>query len=127
MKKKKIILIIICITLIFCFIKFIITLGILFGKIEDYKYLKINDKNKNYVIKLLKEQEKNIFSLDEFVDLDICYQSLNKIEVIYMFPDGENYRLYCNNDIIAFTLDNSDYALSSYVGKNGRSLIRLKF
>lgn len=125
MKKK--VLIIISFTVAFFFImKFLFIIGILFNKIESYTYLKINNENKKYVVDLLKEQENDMFRISGDIKLELCYSKLNKIEVIYNFPDSESYTLYCNDERFYFTIDNSSYELPNYLGKNGKKGYRLK-
>lgn len=104
---------------------FIISIVVFVNKI-DYVYLNINSENKQIVVNLLEEQTDYMFSISENVNLDLCYKYLTRIEIVYNFPDGEDYTLYCNNDKVEFSLDNSNYNLSNYIGKNGRKGFRLK-
>ncbi len=96
------------------------------GIIQDYVYLKINNDNKEHIISLLQEQEENMFNLEEKIDLNTCYKNLKRIEVVYLFPDGEDYVLYCQKDKISFSLDNPNYNLPKYVGENGKTGFRFK-
>ncbi len=123
---KKIIyrILVVLALLLTLFIVFIVLL--FFGIIQDYVYLKINNDNKEDIISLLQEQEENMFNLDEKIDLNTCYKSLKRIEMVYLFPDGEDYVLYCQKDKISFSLDNSNYNLPKYVGENGKTGFRFK-
>ncbi len=96
------------------------------GIIQDYVYLKINNDNKEHIISLLQEQEENMFNLEGKIDLNTCYKKLKRIEVVYLFPDGEDYVLYCQKDKINFSLDNPNYNLPKYVGENGKTGFRFK-
>lgn len=96
------------------------------GKIQDYTYLNITNDNKEHIINLLREQEESMFSLDKKKDLKTCYKNLKRIEVVYCFPDGEDYVLYCQQDKISFSLDNTNYNLPRYLGKNGKIGFRFK-
>lgn len=125
MKKKILIIIFFTITIFFIMI-FLFIVGLLFNKIESYTYLKINNENKKHVVDLLKEQEDYMFGISGNIKLESCYSKLNKIEVIFNFPDSESYTLYCNNEKFNFNLDNSNYELSSYLSRNGNKGYRLK-
>lgn len=126
--KKKIMKILLGFFITFCvLVIFICGILALFGKIQDYKYLKITEKNKDVVINLLKEQEKNMFNINSSIELNECYDNLNKIEVIYRFPDGEDYTLYCKKNKFYFSLDNSNYDLPRYLGENGKLWIKINW
>jgi len=43
-----------------------------------------------------------------------------------LFPDGEDYVLYCQQGKISFSLDRPNYNLSKYAGKNGKTGYRFK-
>jgi len=118
---KKILLIIVVTLVIFL----ILSAVVIYNKI-DYVYLNINGKNKQDVVSLLEEQNDYMFNIIENVNLDLCYRNLTKIEVIYSFPDGEDYTLYCNNDTVNFSLDNTNYKLLNYIRQNGKTTFRLK-
>ncbi len=123
---KKIIygILVVLILLLSLFIILIVLL--FFGIIQDYVYLKINNDNKEDIISLLQEQEENMFYLDEKTDLNTCYKNLKRIEMVYLFPDGEDYVLYCQKYKIRFHLDNSNYNLPKYVSENGKTGFRFK-
>ena len=115
----------ILVLLAFLLLLFIIFNILLFcGKIQDYIYLKINNDNKEHIISLLQEQEENMFNLEGKIYLNTCYKNLKRIEVVYLFPDGEDYILYCQEEQISFSLDNPNYSLPRYVGKNGKTGFR---
>lgn len=123
---KKIIYAIL-IMLIFLLLLFIVFIVLLFcGKIEEYTYLKINNKNEEQVITLLQEQEKNMINLEIVKELNECYKNMKKIEVVYKFPDGEGYVIYCQDDKVNFSLDNSNYNLPKYISENGHIGFRFK-
>lgn len=124
MKKIIYILLVILPLLLLLFIVLIVLL--LFGKIQDYKYLNINNDNREHIIDLLQEQEENMFFLGENTNLNSCYKNLKRIEVSFKFPDGEDYIIYCQEDKISFSLDNSNYNLPKYVGENGKIGFRFK-
>lgn len=126
MNIKKILTIILLIITIFCLMIFVVGMGVLFGKLEEYTYLKINKKNKDIVVNLIKEQEKNMFLIDGTIELEDCYKNIRKVEVIYRFPDGEDYTLYCGKDKFEFSLDNSNYDLPNFIGKNGKFWYKIK-
>jgi len=124
MKKIIYTLLVILPPLLLLFIVFVVLLFC--GRIQDYTYLSINNDNKEHIIDLLQEQEENMFSLDENTDLNSCYKNLKRIEVIYKFPDGEDYIIYCQENKISFSLDNSNYNLPKYISKNGKKGFRFK-
>ena len=71
-------------------------------------------------------QEENIFYLKDNIDLKACYKNIKRIEVIYRFPDGEDYTIYCKEDKVSFSLDNANYNLPNYLSKNGHLGFRFK-
>lgn len=89
------------------------------GKIQDYKYLNINKASKEDIINLLQEQEENMFNLKINMNLNDCYKNIERIEMVYLFPDGENYVIYCKENKVSFSLDNANYNLSKYISENG--------
>lgn len=122
MIKKKILKIFLIMLVILTFILLLLIIfGILLllGKIQDYKYLNINNSNKEKIINLLQEQEENMFNLEDNIELNICYKNIKRIEVVYKFLDGEDYVIYCKEDKVSFSLDNANYNLPDYIGKNG--------
>lgn len=123
---KKIIYAIL-IMLVFLLLLFIVFIVLLFcGKIEEYTYLKINNKNEEQVTTLLQEQEKYMINLEIIKELNECYKNMRKIEVVYKFPDGEDYVIYCQEDKVNFSLDNSNYNLPKYFSENGHIGFRFK-
>ena len=122
-KKTLIITILILIFLFvsFSILIFVFKILVLFGKIQEYTYLDINNNNKEKIIGLLQEQEDDMFSEEGDISLNDCYKKLNRIEVIFHFPDGESYTLYCGENKISFSLDSVNYNLPSYMGKNGKT------
>lgn len=117
--KRKILLIMLVI-FTFILLLFIVFRILLFlGKIQDYKYLNINNDNKKNIINLLQEQEENMFNLKTNIDLNICYKNIERIEVVYLFPDGEDYVIYCKENKVSFSLDNANYNLPKYIDENG--------
>lgn len=112
----------ISIMVVFLSLLFIAFVVLIFtGKIQDYTYLNINKDNKDNIINLLKEQEENMFmfNMESSIDLNACYNNIERIEVIYLFPDGEEYVIYCQEDKLGFALDNPNYALPNYITENG--------
>jgi len=67
---------------------------LLFKKIQEYTYSEINNNNKEQIINLLQEQEKYISSFKKDIDSNVYYTNLERIEVVFKFPDGEDYVLY---------------------------------
>lgn len=123
---KKIIYTIIII-LAFILLLFIVFISLLFmGKIQDYTYLKINDKNRTEIINLLKQQENNMFGISNNLNMDDCITNVKRLEVVFKFPDGEDYTIYCNNKKYKFSLDNSNYELPNYMKKNGKLGLRIR-
>ena len=118
-----IILSIISIVVLFAFIFILLNL---FGIIREYKYIKINDNNKEEIVLLLKGQKHNMFNTSKDFDLNQCIESVNRLEVEYMFPDGENYVIYCNNNKYFFSLDNTDFDLPNYLYENGKTSYRIR-
>lgn len=113
------------ISLTFILLLFIVFGVLLFlGKIQDYKYLKINNINKENIVNLLKEQEEDMFILENNISLNTCYKNLERIEVVYRFPDGEDYIIYCQDNKISFSLDNGNYNLPKYISENGHTGFR---
>ncbi|MFR5856630.1 MAG: hypothetical protein ACLUFU_02325 [Bacilli bacterium] len=122
--KKKLFLIMLVIS-IFILILFIVFKMLLFlGKIQDYKCLLINNDNKENIINLLQEQEENMFNLKTNINLSDCYKKIERIEAVYFFPDGENYVIYCKENKVSFSLDNSNYNLPKYISENGNTGFR---
>ena len=116
---------IILITIPFLFILFIVFIILLLcGKIQDYTYINVNNDNKEKIISLLQEQEDNMFIKDKDKIKNECYKKLNRIEVVFRFPDGEDYTLYCGKNKISFSLDNSNYNLPKYISENGHIGLR---
>lgn len=60
-----------------------------------------------------------IIYLKNNVNLNLCYRNIEKIEVVYLFPDGENYVIYCKENKIGFSLNNANYKLSKYISEYG--------
>ena len=119
---------IILITILFLPILFIVFIILLLcGKIQDYTYINVNNDNKEKIIALLQEQEDNMFLEDGDTSKNECYKKLKRIEVIFRFPDGEDYSLYCGKNKISFSLDNANYNLPNYISENGHRRIGLKF
>ena len=113
------------ISLTFILLLFIVFGVLLFlGKIQDYKYLKINNINTENIVNLLKEQEEDMFILENNISLNTCYKNLERIEVVYRFPDGEDYIIYCQDNKISFSLDNGNYNLPKYISENGHTGFR---
>ena len=115
-------ILVILISILFLFIIFRVLLFL--GKIQDYRYLNINNDNKENIINLLQEQEENMFNLKTNINLNICYKNIEKIEVVFLFPDGENYVIYCKENKISFSLDSANYNLSKYINENGHTGFR---
>lgn len=130
MKQKKkssnAIAIIFIILAIFFLLCIFIVIGIFFGKIQDYTYLKINDKNRTEIIHLLKQQENNMFGKSNNLNMDDCITNIKRLEVVFRFPDGEDYTIYCNNKKYNFSLDNDNYDLPKYMRKNGKLGLRIR-
>lgn len=116
---------IILITIPFLFILFIVFIILLFcGKIQDYTYININNDNKDQIISLLQEQEEKMLNIDGNISINECYKEIDRIEVVFRFPDGEDYSLYCDKNKISFILDNSNYNLPKYMSENGHIGLR---
>lgn len=98
----------------------------LFGIIEDYRYVKINDNNREVIKELIKEQKNKMFNNTKDVDFNKCINSMNKIEMEYLFPDGENYQIYCKNKKYNFSLDDVNYDLPNYIYNNGKVGYKLR-
>lgn len=58
------------------------------------------------------------------INLNLCYKNIEKIEVVYLFSDGENYVIYCKENKISFSLDNANYKLSKYISEYGATGFR---
>lgn len=128
MKKRILKIFLIMLVILTFMLLLLIILGILLflGKVQDYTYLNINNSNKEKIINLLQEQEENMFYLKDNIDLNVCYKNIKRIEVIYRFPDGEDYTIYCKEDKVSFSLDNANYNLPNYLSKNGHLGFRFK-
>lgn len=98
----------------------------LFGIVDNYVYLKINDNNRHEITALIKQQEDKMFGKSIKGSFDSCYKNLFRIEVIHLFPDGEDYTMYCGNEKIEFSIDSSNYDLPEYIGKNGHQWFRIR-
>lgn len=98
----------------------VISILCLFGIIQEYTYIKINDSNKEDVKLLLYEQEHYMFNMTKEFNLENCVDTMKKLEVVFGFPDGEDYVIYCDNTKYTFSLDNTNYDLSKYMKNNGR-------
>ena len=126
MFNKERIINMILITVYFLILFFIIFVHLVFFEIiKDYKCVHVNKNNKEQIITLLREQEKNMF-LDENVTLKDCYETLKKIQVNYRFPDTEDYILYCNEDEVHFSLDRFNDNLLKYMGEHGHLVYKFK-
>mgnify|MGYP004628120795 CR=1 FL=1 len=125
-KAKTIILSIIMIILVINLIYFIMSILLLTGKIEDYKYLNINDKNKDEITNLLIEQKDKMFLISKDLNIDKCINNIKRIEVVFLFPDGEDYTIYCDDNKYKFSIDDSNYDLPNYISKNGRIGFKIK-
>lgn len=123
---KTIIISIIMIILIINLIYFIVSILLLTGKIEDYKYLNINDKNKYEITNLLIEQKDKMFLISKDLNIDKCIKNIKRIEVVFLFPDGEDYTIYCNDNKYKFSIDDSNYDLPNYISTNGRTGFKIK-
>ncbi len=66
-----------------------------------------------------------MFNLKTNTDLNICYKNIERIEVIFLFPDGENYVIYCKENKISFSLDSANYDLSKYINENDIQVLDL--
>lgn len=122
----KTILIIFGITLAIFSIFLILIILNLLGIVDNYMYLKINDNNRYEITELLKQQEDEMFGKSVNKSFDTCYKNLFRIEVIHLFPDGEDYTMYCGKEKIEFSIDSSNYELSNYIGKNGHQWFRFR-
>lgn len=98
----------------------------LFGVIQEYTYLNINDKNRKEISSLIIQQKDKMLSMSNDLNIDNCIKDVKRIEVIFLFPDGEDYTIYCNNGKYNFSLDNSNYDLPNYLGKHGKLGYRKK-
>lgn len=105
---------------------FILIILRLVGVIQEYKYLKIDDYNKEQMTLLLNQQEDYMFNKSNDLDLNKCVQSMKKIEVEFLFPDGEDYIIFCNDNKYEFSLDNGNYDLSMYISENGKHGYRFR-
>lgn len=129
-KYKNIIIKIIIILFGISFTIFIIFLSLiilsLFGIVDNYVYLKINDNNRTKITALIKQQEDKMFNKSINESFDSCYKNLSRIEVIHLFPDGEDYIMYCGEEKIEFSIDSSNYDLPQYIAKNGHQWFRIR-
>ena len=98
----------------------------LFGIVDNYMYLKINDNNRPEITALIKQQEDKMFNKSINESFDSCYKNLSRIEVIHLFPDGEDYTMYCGEEKIEFSIDSSNYYLPQYIAKNGHQWFRIR-
>lgn len=98
----------------------------LFGIVDNYMYLKINDNNRPEITVLIKQQEDKMFNKSINESFDSCYKNLSRIEVIHLFPDGEDYTMYCGKEKIEFSIDSSNYDLPQYIAKNGHQWFRIR-
>lgn len=98
----------------------------LFGIVDNYVYLKINDNNRSEITALIKQQEDKMFNKSINESFDSCYKNLSRIEVLHLFPDGEDYTMYCGEEKIEFSIDSSNYDLPQYIGKNGHQWFRIR-
>lgn len=98
----------------------------LFGIVDNYVYLKINDNNRTEITALIKQQEDKMFNKSINESFDSCYKNLSRIEVIHQFPDGEDYTMYCGEEKIEFSIDSSNYYLPQYIAKNGHQWFRIR-
>jgi len=117
MKKGILVISVILFSILVLFIIFRMLLFL--GKIQDYRYLNINSDNKEKIINLLQAQEENMFNLETNTNLNVCYKNIERIEVVFWFPDGEDYVIYCNKNKISFSLDTANYDLPKYINENG--------
>lgn len=129
-KYKNIIMKIIIILFGISFTIFIIFFSLiilsLFGIVDNYVYLKINDNNRIEITALIKQQEDKMFNKSINESFDSCYKNLSRIEVIHLFPDGEDYTMYCGKEKIEFSIDSSNYDLPQYIAKNGHQWFRIR-
>ncbi len=124
--KKKIFLIVLVILISILFLFIIFRVLLFLGKIQDYRYLNINSNNKENIINLLQDQEENMFNLETNINLNICYKNIERIEVVFWFPDGEDYVIYCKENKISFSLDSANYDLPKYISENGHIGFRFR-
>ena len=111
---------------IFLLLGFGVLVGNFFGTIQDYTYLKIGDHNREQITTLLKQQESKMFLVSEDSDIDKCILDAKRLEVVFRFPDGEDYTIYCNDKAYHFSLDDANYDLPMYMKKYGRLGLRIK-
>lgn len=122
----KIIIILFGISFTIFIIFFSLIILSLFGIVDNYVYLKINDNNRTEITALIKQQEDKMFNKSINESFDSCYKNLSRIEVIHLFPDGEDYTMYCGKEKIEFSIDSSNYDLPQYIAKNGHQWFRIR-
>lgn len=125
-KNLKYALMLLSILAIFVLLKIIFIILTLFGIIQEYQYVEIDDSNKEKMILLLKEQQHNMFNKSKDFDAVTCIESVSKIEMEFLFPDGERYYIYCNGNSYYFSLDNKDLDLPNYISNNGKKSYKLR-
>ena len=122
----KYVLMLLSILAIFGLLKIIFIILTLFGIMREYQYVKIDDSNKEKMILLLKGQQYNMFNKSKDLDAATCIESVSKIEMEFLFPDGEIYYIYCNGNSYYFSLDNTDFDLPNYISNNGKKGYKLR-
>ena len=99
---------------------------LLFGIIKECKYMKVNDNNREEIVQLLSSQKPHMFNNSKDVDLDECIKSVKKVELEFLFPHGEDYRIYCDGNKYDFSLNYPENSLSNYIYNNGKTRYRLR-
>ena len=102
---------VITILLVLGFVIFIMFINNAFKYNETYYLLKVNDNNRNIIIKLLKENN------NEYCEL------MDKIEYVHSFPHAKSLIIYCE-DNTSINLYESNEKLIDFVITNGKEGVR---
>ena len=101
---------VICVVIIFIVIG-VISIKSIFNEMTKHKYyvLEINNNNKDEIIFLLENEEK-----------EYC-ESIYKIEYEQLFPNDKSAKIYCKDEEnIEFVIpDSNDSELANYIFENG--------
>ncbi len=87
---------------------------------KEYFVLDVNDKNRDKVIELFKNEKENISYNKNYCD------TIYKIEYHHLFPDGTEYTMYCKDeDNISFSIDKvGKDTLQTFIYENGKREIK---
>ena len=87
---------------------------------KEYFVLSVDSHNKDQVNDLFENETKNLR-----YDINYC-NSIYKIEYYHLFPDGNEYTMYCKDeDDMTFGIDKAgEDTLATYIYENGKREIR---